>query len=289
MGASTVRLDPLRKSKHVTFKSTVETKCFGSPSCSEVDASQTWPSQQLRFSKPLCANESPPLPGVSTPDPLLLETVLPLSEEEFSREARCDDGLSPLHPTEAVGQTSQASFDDVLQLLSGSLWAGGQVSSSILETVGEHLHQARDHSSIDSDQLNAWSSLGLLPSEQEWPNQSGTNILNSTVLTNAFCPETVLPCEMSQLSLPAQFLCTRPVAGEPTSLEEETRSLIQQVTQLQSQFQSQETAFSLPIMPQEDVSSALEFPSVKPDDDVHIQLQLLLATLEGQTELPSAF
>ncbi|KAL8220300.1 UNVERIFIED_CONTAM: hypothetical protein K2H54_043304 [Gekko kuhli] len=270
---------PKTKRKSVTFKDSIEIQYL----------SQMPPPPPLSLSDPLCGHEC-------------LTAILPRCEPLLSEEEPVSkmvhDSLSSLHQKMAGGGTSQSLSDVILQLQYDWPWIEGHSGNQTLKTLG--VQSQRDRICTSPGPVQLENPLGLhLPSEIVCPNNHGVDgihgadLLDASCLLNVLCPEPLLPAEASEAPLAPQI----PVAGDTNSLVEETLSLIQYVTQLQSHITPvQEPPPSLllqpfSVMPPEMTSALspvvarLEFPAVQQsDDEVHAQLQLLLSSLGGQTQ-----
>ncbi|XP_061453319.1 SPOC domain-containing protein 1 [Rhineura floridana] len=234
-GSLETRSNPLPKTKgkSITFKDSIETRCFSPSSCSQVDPRLTRSPRQLPIDRLICGKEGPSLPS---PEPLAVNTVFVLNEELDGETCHSD-------PSSLLHKANQFPFGDILQTLSDSLLTGEQLDSLTLETLGVQPHQHGDPVQFctDSDPSHIWKTLELLlPSEPACPDRhevdgaQGANIFEAPFLQ--LCTEAVPSCEMSQVLSLLQIPCTRSVAGEPNSLFEETLSLIQHV---QSHLQTQ--------------------------------------------------
>ncbi|XP_053124078.1 SPOC domain-containing protein 1 isoform X2 [Hemicordylus capensis] len=305
-GALTTRPSPLPKAKRkrVTFQdSSPETSCSALPSQLQADTGQAQPRRPLPACGLLCGNEGPQA-GLRSDAPLAHDALLPLPED--TGRAGFHGDPSSLLCTEAGGEAYQAILSGFLQSLSGSPWTGEPLDSLALDALGAQPQQAGDQVQfcVNPDPAPVWNPLECLPpSHPVHPDPvlygtDGAAIAHTSVLPNLLCAGAVPARGVPQVPLPAQIPCTSPVAGDTSSLMEETWSLLQQVTQLQCHLQSQAAqppaAFGLPVLPQEATSvwsqaaAGPEFPPTQHDEGMYAQLQLLFSTFGGQAQPPSS-
>ncbi|XP_033014579.1 SPOC domain-containing protein 1 [Lacerta agilis] len=220
---------PKARQKNTTLKDRIGADGFSLP---QVDTCQTWPPQQLSIDSLLCGNEEPLL-VLPRQEPLAADAVF-VHPEELGGETFHRDPSSLRHE-EARNEANHFPVGDTLQSLSSSPWAVEQWSNLSLGILGAQPHQDRDHVQLsgDSDQSHVWKTIELLlSSEPVCPDQheaDGANILDYPFLQSILCADAVPPCEVSQVLSSPQIPCIPYVAGEPSSLLQETLSLIQHV------------------------------------------------------------
>lgn len=226
-----------------------------------------------------CENEGPQ-------DPIGVDALCTLSEDAAGAMS------SSTHCKDTADSTNPSSLGSLLQSLSSYPWMEGQT----LGTLEPQPYQTMcpGQFGMDSDPSYPWNSLGfLLPSESVYPNQH--EAFNTMFFPNQLCAEAAPSHEVSPASWLHQIPCT--TSEPPNSIMEETFALIQRVSEMQPHLQGQlmtSTAVGFPAPPQEggstlpqDVTGS-ELPPDQHDNDMLAQLQLLLSTLSGQAQPPSA-
>ncbi|XP_063167866.1 SPOC domain-containing protein 1-like [Candoia aspera] len=234
---------PKAKRKRVTSKDSPETNCFTVPSHLQVDVGQEQTPQRLS-AEGLSSGEG--LRSLPKQEGLTVDTLLGLIEQ-LKRDILYRVPSSSCHQ-DARDEVNQHSLGDTFHSATDSASTGEQLGNLTLEILGAQPCQSGEEVQFCTDlhPSDFCSALGLLlPSEVLGPDQHGThahgaqgiNTFEALLLPSVLCAEAVAPFEECQVQLSSQIPCTN-IIGEPNSSVQETLSLIQHVTQLQSTTQN---------------------------------------------------
>ncbi|KAM6427686.1 SPOC domain-containing protein 1 isoform 1-T1 [Liasis olivaceus] len=278
---------PKAKRKRVTSKDGTETV----PSHLQVDVGQEQTPQHLS-KEGLSSGEG--LTNIPKQEGLIVDTLLGLIEQ-LKREIIYRVPSSSCYQDER-DEVNQPSLGDTFHSATGSASTGEQLDNLTLEILGAQPCQSGEEVQfcIDPYPSDFCSTLGLLsPSEVLCPDQhrthahgaQGINTFEDLLSPNVLCAGAVAPFEECQVQLSPQIPCTN-IIGEHNSSVQEMLSLIQHVTQLQSNTQNQEPQpFSL--LTQEIASALSQIPAgielfpVQQDDATYDQLEILSSTFKG--------
>uniref|UniRef100_A0ABM5ERV5 SPOC domain-containing protein 1 n=1 Tax=Pogona vitticeps TaxID=103695 RepID=A0ABM5ERV5_9SAUR len=285
---------PKAKAGVVSLKNRTQNSCSPPASCSQADPNHTQP--------PLSGDE---VQGeIPREESFTINTLISLTEELGRKMCQADP--SWLHyegPSDVAGW---GSAGNLFLPPSGPPWLGEPLGSLPPGAQPDQGGGEQVQLCLQPDPSLPWDAQGhLLPSVIAWPEQQraeegqGVALWEIPFSHGVGCVEAGPPGDLSSVLPLPEILCPSGTAGEPSSVLQETLSLIEQVAQLQAGIQSQEpqlpsTPFGFPTVPQ-DVASAwpqaaagLEFPPAQQDPEMYAHLQLLVSALSGPPPPPPA-